>query len=129
MHALLFGGSVHRDMLKNPRLTLDNPLRLFHKVQTMRLLKESLKKPREVAIDDLILAVLALSTNEVETMATNTNKMAPPFNSPLGSNQWLDVYGRISFVQAHTTALRSLVARRGGLEMIEFDGLAEVVSL
>lgn len=127
-HALLFGGSVHRDVLRSPRLSLDSPIRLFHKVQTMRLLKEALKTPSDVCMDDIILAVLVLCTNEVETFAVNMHKIPSPFNSPLTSVQWLDVYGRISFIPAHTVAMRSLVASRGGLERIELDGLAEVLS-
>jgi hypothetical protein len=95
----------------------------------MRLLKEALKGPNEVAMDEIILAVMALCTNEVETLAIHMHKVPSPFNSPLTSLQWLDVYGRISFIHAHTVALRSLVARRGGLEKVELDGLAEVLSL
>jgi hypothetical protein len=128
MHALLFGGAVHRDILRNPRLSINNPVRLFHKVKTMTLLKESLQNPGDVSIDDVILAVLALSTNEVETMVSNMNDIPSPFHSPLTSIQWSDVYGRISYVKTHTSAMRSLVARRGGLEKIEFTGLAEVIS-
>jgi len=130
MHALLFGGAVHLDFLRDPKLSHDNSTRLFHKVQTMKLLKESLETPENTPLDDIILTVLCLATNEVETMALNTREPArSPFNSPLASVQWLDVYGRIAHVHAHTVGMRSLVDRRGGLEKIELDGLAEVLSL
>jgi len=126
MHALAFGAIVHMDVLRSPRISLENPLRLFHKVQTMTLLKEEMKNPDGTALDDVILAVLALSTNEVETVANHMKeKVRSPFNSPLASIQWLDVYGSITHVKAHTLAMRSLVARRGGLEKVELPGLAE----
>jgi hypothetical protein len=130
MHALLFGAAVHMDVLRSPRLSLDNPVRLFHKVQTMRLLKEELKSSGQTDLDGVILAVLILGTNEVETIANNIKeKPQSPFNSPLASTQWLDVYGRVTPMPQHTVALRSLVARRGGLENVELEGLAEVLLL
>ncbi|KAL5322824.1 hypothetical protein ACEPPN_010803 [Leptodophora sp. 'Broadleaf-Isolate-01'] len=130
MHALAFGAIVHMDVLRSPRLSLENPLRLFHKVQTMRLLKEEMKNPNQAVLDDVILAILTLSTNEVETVANNIKEKArSPFNSPLASIQWLDVYGCISHVKTHTAAMRSIIARRGGLENVELPGLAEVLFL
>jgi hypothetical protein len=78
-------------------MSLDNPIRLFHKVQTMRLLKEELKSPDKIPLDDIILAVLSLGTNEVETMMNHAKEpIYSPFNSPLASIQWLDVYGSIA---------------------------------
>jgi hypothetical protein len=96
----------------------------------MRLLKEELKSLEKTPLDDMILAILSLGTNEVEIMANNMKgKIRSPFNSPLSSTQWLDVYGGISHIPAHTTAMRSLVRRRGGLENIQLECLAEVLSL
>jgi hypothetical protein len=130
MHALLFGAAVHMDILRRPRINLDNPIRLYHKVQTMKLLKEGLRRPEKMPLDDVILSILALGTNEVETMVKNTSHQTrSPFNSPLSSAQWLDVYGSMSSVPAHVIAMRSLVGRRGGLESIKLHGLAEVLSL
>jgi hypothetical protein len=130
MHALLFGAAVHMDVLRRPRINLENPIRLYHKVRTMKLLKEELRSPEKMPLDDVILAALALGTNEVETMVNNTEYSSrSPFNSPLSSAQWLDVYGSMSSVPTHAIAMRSLVARRGGLEKIELHGLAEILSL
>jgi hypothetical protein len=110
-------------------MKIENPIRLYHKIQTMRLLKEELEHPEKLHLDDVILAVLALSANEIETVANNVKeKIQSPFHSPLTSVQWLDVYGRISHFRPHVLAMRSLVDQRGGLESIELDGLAEVVS-
>jgi hypothetical protein len=96
----------------------------------MKLLKEELRNPEKMPLDDVILSALALGTNEVETMVNNTRYQArSPFNSPLSSAQWLDVYGSMSSVPTHAIAMRSLVGRRGGLEHIELHGLAEILSL
>lgn len=111
-------------------MQIDNPIRLYHKIQTMRLVQEELKNVNKMCSDDLILAILALSTNEIETCANNIKekKIQSPFNSPLSSIQWLDVYGSISHIHTHVLALRSLVDLQGGLEKIKLAGLAEVVA-
>jgi len=53
----------------------------------------------------------------------------PPFNSPLTSTQWLDMYGSVFHVPAHVAASRSLVACRGRVGKIELEGLADVLTL
>jgi hypothetical protein len=129
MHSLLFGAAVHLDLMRSPQSSLNNPIRLFHKVQTMQLMNEELKNAEKTPLDGVILAVLCLGTNEVETMGNNMKeKIRSPFNPPLSSSQWLDVYGRVVHVPVHTTAMHSLVSRRGGLEKVQLDGLAEVLS-
>lgn len=128
---MLYGAQVHLDVLRGPQMQIDNPVRLYHKIKTMRLLQEELKKPGKICFDDVILAVLALSANEIETVANNIkeNKIQSPFNSPLRSLQWLDVYGRISHIEAHVLAMRTIIDQQGGLEKLKLEGLAEVVGL
>ncbi len=127
---MLFGAQVHLDVLRGPRMNINNPIRLYHKVQTMRLLKEELEHPENIRLDDVILAILALSANEIETAANNIKeKKRSPFHSPLTSLQWLDVYGSISHIEAHVLAMRYLIDQKGGLESIKLEGLAEVVAL
>jgi len=129
MHSMLFGAQVHLDVLRGPNMNVDNPIRLYHKIQTMRLLKQELENPENMRLDDVILVILALSANEIETVANNIkDKIPSPFNSPLTSVQWLDVYGSISHIKAHVIAMRTLIDQRGGLESIKLDGLAEVVA-
>jgi hypothetical protein len=127
---MLFAAQVHRDVLRGPQMNINNPIRLYHKIQTMRLLKEELEDPEKSCLDDVILVVLALSANEIETVANNIKeKIQSPFHSPLTSVQWLDVYGSISHIKAHVLALRGLVDQKGGLESIKLEGLAEVLAL
>lgn len=112
-------------------MNIDNPIRLYHKIQTMRLLKVELEDPEKSRLDDVILVVLALSANEIETVANNIKekKIQSPFHSPLTSVQWLDIYGSISHIKAHVLAMRRLVDQKGGLESIKLEGLAEVLAL
>ncbi|PMD40393.1 hypothetical protein L207DRAFT_428089 [Hyaloscypha variabilis F] len=130
MHSMLFGAQVHLDVLRGPRMNIDNPVRLYHKIQTMRLLQEELNKRRNICFDEVILAILALLANEVETIANHIkeNKIQSPFYSPLTDLQWLNIYGSISHIEAHVLALRAIVDQHGGLEKIKLEGLAEVVS-
>jgi hypothetical protein len=130
MHSMLFGAQVHLDVLRGPQMNINNPIRLYHKIQTIRLLKEELEHIERASLDDVILAILALSTNEIETITNNIKeKIQSPFHSPLTSVQWLDVYGSISHIKAHVLAIHRLIDQRGGLESIKLDGLAEVVAL
>jgi hypothetical protein len=131
MFALLYGAAVHLDILRSPIMGLPKSRHLYYKGETIRLLKEELKTSEGSALDDMILTTLCLSANEVETarncMIEKSNRS--PFRSPLARAQWLDVYGMMSHVSAHVAALRSLVTLRGGLDKIELEGLAEVLSL
>jgi hypothetical protein len=127
---MLFGGVVHLDFLKNPQMSIDNPIRLYHKIQTIQLLQEELKNPGKIPLDDIIMTALALAVNEVETVANGINqKIWSPFNPPLSHVQWINIYGSMFYVTSHEKAIVDLVTRRGGLEKIEVEGLAEILSL
>jgi hypothetical protein len=127
---MLFGGVVHLDFLKTPQMSIDNPIRLHHKVQTIQLLQDELKNPGKTPLDDIIMTALALAVNEVETVANGINqKIWSPFNPPLSHVQWINIYGSMFYVTSHEKAIVNLVTRRGGLEKIEVEGLAEILSL
>jgi hypothetical protein len=130
MHAMLFGASVHLDVLRGQGAVVHNSKRLFHKLQTIRLLGAQLRELPRDGLDEIILSILALGTNEIETISNNrSGYQRSPFQSPLTEAQWLSVYGNMSQVKAHTVAVRSLVNVRGGLEKIELEGLAETLCL
>lgn len=130
MHAMLFGASVHLDVLRGQGGAVHNPKRLFHKLQTIRLLGAQLQELPRDGLDEIILSILALGTNEIETISNSRRAyQRSPFQSPLTDAQWLSVYGNMSQVEAHVVALRSLVNARGGIEEIELEGLAETLCL
>jgi len=51
-----------------------------------------------------------------------------PFNSPLTSLGWLNVYGNFKFVPQHVKAVGEIVTMRGGLENLELNGLSEIIA-
>lgn len=74
---------MNTDVIRGPHLLDNNPVRLHHKVQTMKLMKEELKSGSKTSLDEVILAVLTLGSNEVETVAKVAETTKSPFNSPL----------------------------------------------
>jgi len=128
MHTLLFGALAHQAALRGLGAAAHDSKRLFHKIQTIRLLNVQLQEPSRDGLDEAILSILTLGANEIETISSDKRgDPRPPFQSSLAGSQWLSVYGKIFFVKAHLVAIRSLVHVRGGLEKIALEGLAEIL--
>jgi hypothetical protein len=126
-HALVFAGSVHLDFLRSGKIYPNSTLALHHKLAVIQSLKKIMQDPRTAAsIDEVILSISILSSHEV--IYTVSESRRSPFNSPLRSAQWLEVYGNISYVPEHSIALGNLLALRGGLEGIKLYGLAEIIA-
>lgn len=83
----------------------------------------------QAVCDAVILSVLCMATNRYAGGPKCHQDMESPFQAPLRSLQWLDVYGRLSPNPLHQAGLSQLVYLRGGLEKIELPGLAAVISL
>ncbi len=81
--------------------------------------------PHIASRDEIILAILVLASHEA---MVEGERRGSPFNSPLRSAQWLNVYSSITYVEAHMKAVMELVKLRGGLENIEMYGLAETIA-
>ena len=126
---MVYASAVHLDVLQSRSPTVANPIRLKHKLQTIRLLNETLNDPDKYIIDEVIHTVMALATNEMETIET-CNDLAPksPFVQPLHDAQWLNIYGKMAHVPEHCKAVRYLVGLRGGLENIKLELLAETLA-
>jgi hypothetical protein len=125
-HALVFAGSVHLDFLRNGTIQPNATLALSHKLSVIQALKQIMQDPTKAAsIDEVILSVSILSSHEV--MATPSAAKWSPFNSPLKTLTWLDVYGNIAYVPAHSKAVMDLVAMKGGLESIKLYGLVRTI--
>lgn len=121
-HALVFAGSVHLDFLRYGKIYPNKPLALSHKLSVIQALKQIMQNPEKAAaIDEVILSVSVLSSHEV--LATPSESQWSPWNSPLKTLTWLDVYGNFSYVPEHSKAVMDLVVIRGGLEKIKLYGL------
>jgi len=129
MHALLFGSMSHLNFIRVRQgvPSRDISRRLHHKVETLRLVNQELLSPNLENIDEVLLAVLAQSTNEVELVKRDM-KYTTPFKPPFADAQWLSVYGSVSQNKAHVAGLISLVKLRGGVDKIGMPGLASIIS-
>lgn len=92
-------------------------------------MNEELQSPRHENLDNILLGVLALSTNEAEPDLPYPVINYTPFDPPFVDAQWLSVYGAVMQNKAHVAGLVELVKIRGGLDKIEWPGLAATISL
>jgi hypothetical protein len=87
-----------------------------------------IRNPAEAVTDEFILCVLCMAMNKSDNSSLEEITESP-FNAPLRSLQWLDVYGSLSPHSVHQAGLRQLVSLRGGLEKLGLPGLATVIAL
>lgn len=124
-HALVFAGSIHLDFLRTSKIFPNSPQALSHKLIVIQKLKEIMSNPKKACRDEVILAILVLSSHETQDQS---QVRCSPFNSPLQSAQWLNIYGNIRYVPEHMQAVLDIIKMRGGLEKLELHGLAETIA-
>jgi hypothetical protein len=123
-HALAFAGSVHRDFMRRSQIRSNSSQALSHKLSVLQMLPDILANETNVPSDEVILAILLLTSHEVETKSIAENKINP-FNPPLQHVQWLDFYGIADTVPEHKNAALEILKLRGGPENLKLPGLAE----
>ncbi|KAE9379930.1 hypothetical protein N431DRAFT_394352 [Stipitochalara longipes BDJ] len=123
-YALAFVASVHRDCMFSSTPLPNSPQALSYKLLVIQKLKEYISKGSKTCRDEVILTILALAHHEVLNVTEEKRK---PFNTPLKTLQWMNVYGNIHCVPEHTKAVLDLIALRGGIDNIQLPGLAEVI--
>jgi hypothetical protein len=124
-HALAFAGSIHLDFLHSAQIYPNKALSLSHKLAVIQEVNKCLNDTDVALRDEVILAILILASHEAMNISAGKEN---PFNSPLKSAQWLNIYSAITYVPEHMKAVLSLVELRGGLENIKMFGLAEVIA-
>jgi hypothetical protein len=124
-HALVYSGSNHLDFMRFSNIFPNAPKPLSHKLIVIQKLNEALSDPSQASRDEIILAILILASQEVFLSKKGSRS---PFNSPLRSLGWLNVYGHFKFVPQHVKAVGEIVSMRGGLETLELNGLAEIIA-
>jgi hypothetical protein len=120
-HALVLSSSIHLDIVRWSKFTGNSPTILSYKLTIFRLLGEIFREGNP-ARDEVILAILTLSSHEIMPLEEEKRN---PFNSPLKSLQFLNIYGGIQFVPEHMKAVLDLITLKGGIENIGLPGLAE----
>jgi hypothetical protein len=96
-------------------------------METTKMINKAIQDPARAVSDAVILSVLCMATNRPDESVWHEN-VRSPFQPPLRSLQWLDIYGSLSPNLVHVNGLRQLVALRGGLESIDLPGLASMIS-
>jgi hypothetical protein len=122
-HALIYVGSNHLDFMRWSNIFPNAPEPLSHKLIVIQKLNQALSDPHQALRDEIILAILILASEVFISKKGNGS----PFNSPLRSLRWLNMYGNYKPVPQHVKALADIITMRGGLETLELYGLAEII--
>ena len=99
------------------------PQPLTHKLIVIQQLNQALSDSHQALRDETILAILSLASE----VFISKKGASSPFNSPLRSLRWLNMYGNSKFVPQHMKAVMDIITMRGGLETLELCGLAELI--
>lgn len=127
-HAFIYATTLHLLCAHNGRELTDSAplLRLFHKVETIKLVNEQLHNLSGLPSDALIMAVtiLAIHGKRDETVYPELHP-----RSPLATAQQLHVYGNMVNDEEHVQAIILLIMQKGGLEAIDLYGMADTMAL
>lgn len=98
-------------------------------IETIKLINRTLRDPARAVSDAVILSVLCMAHNLAEAKDIDMEKdiVVSPFQPPLRSLQWLDVYGTLSPHPVHSNGLVQLVLMKG-MENIMLEGLTPIIS-
>lgn len=122
-HALIYVGSNHLDFMRWSNIFPNAPEPLSHKLIVIQKVNQALSDPRQASRDEIILAILILASE----VFISKKGSSSPFNSPLRSLRWLNIYGNHKPVPQHAKAIADIVTMKGGLETLELIGLAETI--
>jgi hypothetical protein len=122
MNILLWSTCIKRDFIRGSNTYCNSAQALAYKVEGIRQLNKVISNGREALTDEVILAIAGLATHEIVNV---TEEKIKPFNSPLQSAGFLDIYGGLQVVSEHRNAIIRLVGLRGGIENITLNGVAE----
>jgi hypothetical protein len=90
-HALIYVGSNHLDFMRWSNVFSNAPEPLSHKLIVIQKLSQALSDPRQASRDEIILVILILASEVFISKKGNSS----PFNSPLRSLRWLNMYGNL----------------------------------
>jgi hypothetical protein len=134
MAAILFASSCHRHVRISLGWPAGNPEHTERHLQlkgdVIRTLREEFT--REIApgkIDEMIYAILCLSTTQNATTAAPRLPDKTNFESLPLESQWLVLYGSIDFDPTHFNAILALVRLAGGITNIRSYSVGWLVFL
>lgn len=123
-HSYHFTAAAHYDIARNQLDWYNSPNMIWHKMESIRHLREMVAKLDQVSIEVAITAVLYLDYGEI-TMATFEGGTYNHFEPPLPPVIWMeDTWNRIIPPDAHAEAIYSLIRLTEGLHSLKMAGLA-----
>jgi hypothetical protein len=99
----------------------------FLELESIKTVQRAIQDPSRALSDAIILSVVCLVNNRGDELVWDEN-IRSPFQPPLRSLQWLDLYGSLLPNPVHLTGLAQLIKLRGGLEKTMLPGLAPILS-
>jgi hypothetical protein len=113
--------------LENTSSAQDTRMRDFCEMESIKMINKAIQDSYRSTCDAVILSVLSMANNVADDPVYREVKRSP-FQAPLLSLQWLDVYGRVSANPVHQVGLIRLITMRGGLHSLKLKGLAAIIS-
>jgi hypothetical protein len=123
-YASMWATSLHSDIL-HEQPSLNDVERIFFKAETIRLLHEDLCKPSTHIGEPQLFAIFLLATHDSFSFVEKGPELFP---APLTMLSWLSIYWRMGISEMHFKALFTVVDFIGGIDKIQFPGLAEICS-
>jgi hypothetical protein len=100
---------------------------MFLELESIKMVNEAIQNPSRALSDAVITSVAILINSRGDEIMLDEN-LRSPFQSPLRSLQWLDMYGSLLSNPVHVSGLAQLIKLRGGLEHIKLPGISSIVS-
>ncbi|KAL3465415.1 hypothetical protein BJX64DRAFT_285359 [Aspergillus heterothallicus] len=127
--SMLYGAYAHQrahSVANHPKNSQSSRELVLAEVDAISKINSAIQNPVKATSDAIILSVLCLANNDrpAEQQAVPQS----PFQPPLKSLQWLDIYGTSSPNPVHQAGLVRIIELCGGLDMIQLPGLAAVIS-
>jgi len=97
---------------------------LLHKLRVLQILPKMLGNGAVPPSDEVILSITLVADAVVDNTSSSGGRRNP-FNSPLPSLRWMDVYGTATMIPEHKNALKKILTLRGGIDNFELPDLAE----
>jgi hypothetical protein len=96
-------------------------------MESVKEINKAIQTPSRALNDAIILSVGCMASSNGDELVSNRNSRSP-FQPPLRSLQWLDIYGGLLPNRVHWTGLAKLIKLKEGLERIRLPGLASMLS-
>lgn len=97
-------------------------------MEAIKLINQAVRDPLRAVSDAVLLSVICMAHHQPVSEKRQRHRKTP-FNPPFQRLQWVDVYGCLPPNLIHIRGLVQLIKMRGGLENIQFTGLAPTITL